>query len=121
MPIRSRATCHGSPGIQRSRPRSGQPPGHMPSGSSTRRRWSVESRHSTSEWWRVAHPVADPARPLRVAVLVRSVFPLHGVGGLERHAYDLVRHHLADGLSVWLVTHPGTPVGARALEAWSAL
>ncbi len=69
----------------------------------------------------MAHPVADPARPLRVAVLVRSVYPLHGVGGLERHAYDLVRHHLADGLSVWLVTRPGAPADARAREAWSAL
>ena len=32
---------------------------------------------------------------LRVAVVARSVFPLHGLGGLERHVYDLVRY-LAD-------------------------
>ena len=31
-------------------------------------------------------------RALRVAVVARSVFPLHGVGGLERHVYDLVRY-----------------------------
>ena len=34
------------------------------------------------------------SRPLRVAILARSVHPLHGVGGLERHVYDLL-HHLA--------------------------
>ena len=30
--------------------------------------------------------------PLRVAVVARSVFPLHGHGGLERSVYDLVRY-----------------------------
>ena len=74
-----------------------------------------------SECSREARRVPDRARPLRIAVLVRSVYPLHGVGGLERHAYDLVRHHLADGLSVWLVTQPGAPADARARDAWSAL
>ena len=28
---------------------------------------------------------------MKVAVVARSVFPLHGYGGLERHVYDLVR------------------------------
>ncbi len=33
-----------------------------------------------------------PVRPVtRVAVVARSVFPLHGLGGLERSVYDLVR------------------------------
>jgi glycosyltransferase involved in cell wall biosynthesis len=45
-------------------------------------------------------------QPLRVAVVARSVFPLHGVGGLERHVYDLI-HYLADaGLAVTLITQP---------------
>jgi glycogen(starch) synthase len=45
-------------------------------------------------------------QPLRVAVVARSVFPLHGVGGLERHVFDLV-HYLADaGLAVTLITQP---------------
>jgi glycogen synthase len=61
------------------------------------------------------------ARSVRLAVLVRSMYPLHGLGGLERHAYDLVRSHLAHGLSVWLVTRPGRPADARAREAWGAL
>jgi glycosyltransferase involved in cell wall biosynthesis len=42
--------------------------------------------------------------PLRVAVLARSVFPLHGVGGLERHVYDLVRHLAESGTQVTLIT-----------------
>ena len=29
------------------------------------------------------------SRPIRVAIVARSVFPLHGHGGLERHVYDL--------------------------------
>ena len=36
------------------------------------------------------------ARPLRVAIVARSVFPIHGLGGLERSVYDLARH-LASG------------------------
>jgi glycosyltransferase involved in cell wall biosynthesis len=58
---------------------------------------------------------------IRLAVLVRSIYPLHGLGGLERHAYDLIRSHLASGLSVWLVTRPGQPGDARAREAWRVL
>jgi glycosyltransferase involved in cell wall biosynthesis len=34
--------------------------------------------------------------PLRVAVVTRAVMPLHGVGGLERSVYDLVRHLAAE-------------------------
>jgi hypothetical protein len=60
-------------------------------------------------------------RALRLAVLVRSMYPLHGLGGLERHTYDLVRHHLTQGLAVQLVTKPGTPSTARARDDWSAL
>jgi glycogen(starch) synthase len=43
-------------------------------------------------------------RPLRVAVVARSVFPLHGRGGLERHVYDLVRHLAERGNLVTLIT-----------------
>ncbi|HSC29791.1 MAG TPA: glycosyltransferase family 4 protein, partial [Vicinamibacterales bacterium] len=42
--------------------------------------------------------------PLRVAVIARSVFPLHGYGGLERHVHDLVRHLARSGVSVTLIT-----------------
>ena len=41
---------------------------------------------------------------LRVAVLARSVYPLHGVGGLERSVYDLVRHLAREDVEVTLVT-----------------
>jgi glycosyltransferase involved in cell wall biosynthesis len=44
----------------------------------------------------------------RVAVVARSVFPLHGVGGLERHVYDLVRWLSRAGVEVTLVTRPAT-------------
>ena len=47
-------------------------------------------------------------RPIRVAVVSRAVFPLHGVGGLERHVYDLVRHLARAGLHVTLVTRRPT-------------
>jgi glycosyltransferase involved in cell wall biosynthesis len=42
--------------------------------------------------------------PLRIAVLARSVFPLHGYGGLERHTGDLVRHLRSAGVRVELIT-----------------
>ncbi len=53
--------------------------------------------------------------PIRVAVVARSVFPLHGHGGLERHVYDLVRALSGAGLAVTLITRepqarPGAPV-----------
>ena len=51
---------------------------------------------------------------LRVAVLTRAVTPLHGVGGLERSTYDLVRHLLARGARVDLFTRPPT-----TNEPWS--
>lgn len=43
---------------------------------------------------------------LRVAVLARSVYPLHRYGGLERHVYDLVRCLLARDVYVTLITPP---------------
>ena len=55
---------------------------------------------------------------MKVAVVARSVFPLHGYGGLERHVYDLVRAIAARGVTVTLVTrspvHP--PAHAPAHE-----
>lgn len=47
-------------------------------------------------------------RNLRVAVVARSVFPLHGVGGLERSVYDLVRHIAEAGVKVTLITRKAT-------------
>lgn len=46
---------------------------------------------------------------LRVAVVARAVFPLHGLGGLERSVYDLVRHLAGAGVDVTLITR--TPAG----------
>jgi glycogen synthase len=48
--------------------------------------------------------VAEPL--LRVALLARSVSPLHGVGGLERHVHDLVHHLARRRVAVTLITRP---------------
>ena len=58
---------------------------------------------------------------LRVAVVARAVYPLHGYGGLERHVYDLVRHLDAAAIDVTLITrrpsaqpdHEQVPFGSR--------
>jgi glycogen(starch) synthase len=44
----------------------------------------------------------------RVVVVARSVFPLHGVGGLERHVFDLTRYLSRAGIDVTLITRPPT-------------
>jgi glycogen(starch) synthase len=46
----------------------------------------------------------NPGRALRLAVVTRAVYPLHGVGGLERSVYDLVRHLTREGVEVTLIT-----------------
>jgi glycosyltransferase involved in cell wall biosynthesis len=52
--------------------------------------------------------------PLRVVVLGRSIFGLHGFGGLERHLFDLIRHHLAAGWQVTVITRtPQRPEGVE--------
>ena len=45
---------------------------------------------------------------LRVAVVARSVYPLHRFGGLERHVYDLVRCLLARDVQIALLTPPAS-------------
>ena len=50
--------------------------------------------------------MAHEQSSLRVAVLARSVYPLHRYGGLERHVYDLVRCLLARDVRVTLITPP---------------
>lgn len=59
---------------------------------------------------------------LRILILTRAVHPLHGVGGLERHAYDLTRHLLGRGATVTLVTaSPGRSAGGRAPDLGDAV
>jgi glycosyltransferase involved in cell wall biosynthesis len=43
------------------------------------------------------------------------VYPLHGIGGLERHVYDLVRHLIAHDVHVTLITKPPTAGSIDAL------
>lgn len=57
------------------------------------------------------------SRPLRVAITARAVFPVHGLGGLERSVYDLARHLARNGVRVALVTRtPDAPVSADAVH-----
>jgi glycogen(starch) synthase len=48
---------------------------------------------------------------MKVALVSRSVFPLHGYGGLERHVYDLARALAERHVEVTLITQP--PSGGR--------
>ena len=57
---------------------------------------------------------AREGQSLRVAVLARSVYPLHRFGGLERHVYDLVRCLLAREVHITLVTPP--PAAGRPAD-----
>lgn len=54
---------------------------------------------------------------LRVAITARSVFPLHGLGGLERSVYDLARHLARHDVQVTLITRtPHAPAPADAVH-----
>jgi glycosyltransferase involved in cell wall biosynthesis len=48
-------------------------------------------------------------RPIRVAVLARVVFPLHGYGGIERHVFHLVTHLTRLGAAVTLYVQSADP------------
>ena len=43
-------------------------------------------------------------RPSKVTIVTRSVFPIHGAGGLERSVYDLARHLADRDIDVTIVT-----------------
>lgn len=61
-------------------------------------------------------------RPLRVAVVARSVYPFHGLGGLERSVYDLVRYLAGAGVDVTLITRtPAAPPRADDIDPRIAL
>ena len=45
---------------------------------------------------------------MNVAIVSRAVLPLHGLGGLERHVYDLVRALADRDVGVTLITPPPT-------------
>jgi glycosyltransferase involved in cell wall biosynthesis len=56
-------------------------------------------------------------RPRRVAVVARSVFPLHGPGGLERSVFDLVRYLAKAEVAVTLITRtPAEPADAAVID-----
>lgn len=49
--------------------------------------------------------------PMRLALVTRAIYPVHGVGGLERSTYDLARHLLPHGVRLHIVTRPGRAPG----------
>jgi glycogen(starch) synthase len=53
-------------------------------------------------------------KPLRVAITARSVFPIHGPGGLERSVYDLARYLARHDVEVTLITR--TPKAAHPTD-----
>ncbi len=58
-------------------------------------------------------PQIEPAQQgapeiLRVAMLARVVFPLHGFGGIERHVFHLTTHLARLGVQVTLYVQPPT-------------
>ena len=53
-------------------------------------------------------------KPLRVAITARSVFPMHGPGGLERSVYDLARYLARHDVEVTLITR--TPKAAHPTD-----
>ena len=58
--------------------------------------------------------------PLRVAITARSVYPLHSVGGLERHMHDLIVHLAAAGVGVHVVTRPPTSTPPAGVQAFAS-
>jgi glycosyltransferase involved in cell wall biosynthesis len=54
-------------------------------------------------------------KPLRVAMLARAVWPLHGYGGIERHIYHLTTHLVKRGLDVTLFVQDSTDTTGLAM------
>jgi glycogen synthase len=55
-------------------------------------------------------------KPLRVAMLARVVFPLHGFGGIERHVFHLVTHLARLGVAVTLFVQQTKDEGRRTKD-----
>ena len=79
----SRPTCAGCGRTRRCGSGWATRRGGRSSASSTPRRSSPRRDACTGIWQR--------RLKMKVALVARSVFPLHGYGGLERHVYDLAR------------------------------
>ena len=53
-----------------------------------------------------------------IALPIRAVSPLHGVGGLERYADDLIRYLLKSGVRIDLVTQYPTNGSTTEVRDW---
>src|SRR5579859_2507448 len=56
---------------------------------------------------------SDSSATLRIAMLARVVFPLHGFGGIERHVFHLVTHLARLGVNVTLYAQTPTDPAYR--------
>src|SRR3954464_548798 len=65
----------------------------------------------------VNHSFSDP-HALRVAMLARVVFPLHGFGGIERHVFHLVTHLARLGVRVTLYVQTPTEDPRLEMRDW---
>jgi len=65
----------------------------------------------------------ETQQPIRVAMLARVVFPLHGFGGIERHVFHLVTHLARQGARVTLYVqqHAGIQLEAGQQQAAASL
>ena len=53
---------------------------------------------------------------MRVAIVARSVYPIHGTGGLERSVYDLARHLAERDVRVTLITRLPPSGGSHKVD-----
>jgi len=51
-----------------------------------------------------------------VVITARAVYPLHGLGGLERSVFDLARHLTREGVSVTLITRTPKTKDTEAID-----
>jgi glycosyltransferase involved in cell wall biosynthesis len=59
---------------------------------------------------------------MHVVIVARSVFPIHGMGGLERSVYDLARHLAMREMIVTVITRtPSRPVAPDAIHPQVAM
>ena len=56
------------------------------------------------------------SKRLHVAVVARAVYPLHGMGGLERSVDELIQQLLGADVEITLITRP--PEHRVEADAW---
>src|SRR5258707_503304 len=68
--------------------------------------WTRTNRRGSREAPRLRQGYGGQGALMKVALVTRAVYPLHGYGGLERHVYDLARALAERDVEVTLITQP---------------